>query len=53
MSSSCSASSIPFRAEHIEKYGNRGKGNPSYLTANVYEELIAPMGDKVLLAIVN
>lgn len=43
----------PFRAEHIEKYGNRGKGNPSYLTANVYEELIALMGDKVLLAIVN
>jgi len=32
---------------------NRGKGNPSYLTANVYEELIALMGDKVLLAIVN
>jgi len=43
----------PFLAEHLEKYGNRGKGNPSYLSANVCEELIALMGDKVLLAIVN
>ena len=42
----------PFIAEHIEKYGNRGKGNP-YLSANVCEELVALMGEKVLLEIVN
>ena len=43
----------PFLAEHIEKYGNRGKGNPSYLSANVCEELIELMGEKVLVAIVK
>ena len=43
----------PFLAEHIEKYGNRGKGNPSYLSANVCEELVAVMGEKVLLAILK
>ena len=43
----------PFIAEHIEKYENRGKGNPSYLSANVCEELVAFMGKKVLLAIVK
>ena len=43
----------PFLAEHIEKYGNRGKGNPSYLSANVCKELVALMGEKVLLAILK
>lgn len=29
----------PFIAQHIEKYGNRGKGTPSYLSSTIYEEL--------------
>jgi len=34
----------PFFAEHIEKYGNRGKGSPLYLSANICEQLIGLMG---------
>ena len=37
----------PFMREHLDKYGNKGKGNPSYLSANVCDELIHIMAKKV------
>jgi hypothetical protein len=43
----------PFISEHIKKYGNAGKGIPSYLSANICEEFIALMGAKVLSVIVS
>jgi hypothetical protein len=42
----------PFLCEHIKKYGNAGKGIPSYLSVTIGEELIEIMGSKVLAAIV-
>ena len=41
----------PFLAEHMEKYGNCGRGNPSYLSANICDELIIIMGQHVLMTI--
>jgi len=43
----------PFLAVHMEKYGNRGKGNPSYLSANICDELIIIMGQHVLATIIQ
>jgi Domain of unknown function (DUF4371)/hAT family C-terminal dimerisation region len=43
----------PFLAEHMEKYGNRGKGNPSYLSANICDELIILMAQQLLTAIIQ
>ncbi|GBP12569.1 Zinc finger MYM-type protein 1 [Eumeta japonica] len=37
----------PFLAAHITKYGNTGKGNVSYLSKTIYEELIMIMAQKV------
>ncbi|XP_065654530.1 uncharacterized protein LOC136081161 [Hydra vulgaris] len=43
----------PFLASHIAKYGNSGKGNPSYLSKTICEELIEIMSKKVREVIVD
>ena len=43
----------PFLAGNILKYGNSGKGNPSYLSKTTYEELIQPMAQQVHALIVD
>ncbi len=43
----------PFLEEHIKLYGNRGKWNPSYLSANICEEFIELMGQQVLCTILE
>ena len=43
----------PFLAGHISKYGNSGKGNPSYLSKTTYKELIQQMALKVNALIVH
>ena len=37
----------PFLKEHIEKYGQKGRGTTSYLSSTVCEEFIDLMGEKV------
>ena len=37
----------PFLAQHIEKYGNRGRGNPSYLSSTICEEFVLLMAEEV------
>ncbi|CAK1589517.1 unnamed protein product [Parnassius mnemosyne] len=41
----------PFLKEHINTYGNKGHGVTSYLSANICEEFIGLMGEKVLACI--
>ena len=43
----------PFLHEHIQKHGNFGKGNASYLSANICEEFICLMGNKALFEIIS
>jgi hypothetical protein len=43
----------PFLSQHIEKYGNRGSGNTSYLSKITLEELLVLMSSKVLESIVT
>ncbi|KAL4148045.1 hypothetical protein QTP88_002349 [Uroleucon formosanum] len=43
----------PFLANHISKFGNKGKGNTSYLSFSVYEKFIEMMGEKVKNTIIN
>ncbi|XP_065645337.1 zinc finger MYM-type protein 1-like [Hydra vulgaris] len=43
----------PFLHEHMKKHGNSGKGNTSYLSANICEEFICLMGNKVLSEIIS
>nr|XP_047144727.1 zinc finger MYM-type protein 1-like [Hydra vulgaris] len=38
----------PFLAQHIEKFGNKGKGSTSYLSFNIYEQFISIMADNVI-----
>lgn len=38
----------PFLAQHIERYANKGKGNPSYLSFTICEELISILAGKVI-----
>jgi len=38
----------PFLERHLAKYGNKGRGNTSYLSKTVYEEIIELMAKKVL-----
>lgn len=38
----------PFLASHIERFGNQGSGNTSYLSKTVCDEFILLMGHKVL-----
>ncbi|XP_057188964.1 zinc finger MYM-type protein 1-like [Triplophysa rosa] len=37
----------PFLAEHINKYGQKGRGSTSYLSSTICEDLIKQMGDKI------
>lgn len=43
----------PFLASHIARYGNKGKGNPTYLSKTTCDELIDLMSDKVREVIVG
>ena len=43
----------PFLSEHITSYGNKGRGNPSYLSSTVCDEIICLMGNNVLQRIVE
>ncbi len=38
---------VPFLREHLEKYGQKGRGTTSYLSSTVCEEFICLMGEKV------
>ncbi len=37
----------PFLAAHIEKFGNKGKGNVSYLSKTICEEFVQIMATAV------
>ena len=41
-----------FLAEHICQHGNKGRGNTSYISSTIFEELIEWMGQKVLSIII-
>lgn len=43
----------PFLAQHFTKYGNKGKGNVSYLSSDVCSEFITIMSNQVLHIIIN
>ncbi|XP_050546739.1 zinc finger MYM-type protein 1-like [Daktulosphaira vitifoliae] len=43
----------PFMAEHLKQYGNPGRGFTSYLSCNIYEEIIKIMAEKVLSTIIQ
>lgn len=43
----------PFLADYLKKIGNPGKGNISYLSANICNEFIEVMGKQVLKKIIN
>ena len=43
----------PFLRNHIETYGNKGKGRPSYLSTTICEEFIEIMGSTVLSVIIT
>lgn len=43
----------PFLAQHIKKYGSKGSGHVSYLSANTCNEFIDVMGNIVLQTILN
>lgn len=43
----------PFLKSHIDNFADRGKGNPSYLSKTISEELIDIMGAKVRYQIVQ
>uniref|UniRef100_A0A3B1JF76 TTF-type domain-containing protein n=1 Tax=Astyanax mexicanus TaxID=7994 RepID=A0A3B1JF76_ASTMX len=43
----------PFLAEHLQRFGGKGKGSVSYLSSTVCEEFIHLMGQRTKQAIVN
>lgn len=43
----------PFLADHLKKFGNPGKGNISYLSANICNEFIDLMAKQVQKTIIN
>jgi len=43
----------PFLSDRIARYGNTGKGTPSYLSKTTCDEIIHLMSQKVRSAIVN
>ncbi|XP_072155141.1 uncharacterized protein [Bemisia tabaci] len=43
----------PFLADHIARHGSTGRGNVSYLSSTIYEELIELMGKSVLEHVVK
>nr|XP_047137418.1 zinc finger MYM-type protein 1-like [Hydra vulgaris] len=50
---SLSSRGMSFRAQHIEKFGNKGKGSTSYLSFNIYEQFISIMADNVIQQMVK
>ena len=47
------AESDPFLKAHIEKYGNAGKGTPSYLSSTTCLEFMEVMGEQVLAEVIR
>ena len=43
----------PFIAEHVAKFGNKGRGYPSYLSSTICDEFIELMADYTLAAVVK
>ncbi|KAE9536631.1 hypothetical protein AGLY_007033 [Aphis glycines] len=43
----------PFISQHIEKYGNKGKGIPSYLSSTIYEDLLILMKNGIIKIILK
>jgi len=43
----------PFLSAHIVKYGNKGKGNVSYLSSTIFDEFIMLMSNTILEKIVS
>lgn len=43
----------PFLAQHIEKFGNKGKGSTSYLSFKIYDQFIRIMADNVIQKMVK
>ena len=43
----------PFLAQHIERYGNSGRGNPSYLSSTMCEEFVLLMAEELKQVIIN
>ena len=43
----------PFLRNHIETFGNKGKGRPSYLSSTICEEFIEIMGSTVLSVVIT
>lgn len=43
----------PFLSSHLAKYGNQGRGKPSYLSSTICEEIIEIMGNQVLAVIIK
>ena len=41
----------PFMAEHVAKFGNKGRENPSYLSSTICDEFIELMADYTLAAV--
>jgi len=42
----------PFIADHVARYGNKGKGVPSYLSSTTVDEFISVISEKVIANIV-
>lgn len=43
----------PFISQHLIKYGNKGRGNVSYISSTICTEFIMVMGEAVIKEIVN
>lgn len=43
----------PFLSEHIARFGNAGRGKPSYPSSTIFEEFVQLMGIKALSEIIN
>ena len=43
---------VPFLAEHIRRYGNKGRGQVSYLSSTICEEFVKLLSDRVKAKII-
>lgn len=43
----------PFMAEHLARFGQKGRGSPSYLSSSIIDEFILLLADEVLLSIIG
>ncbi|VVC24340.1 Domain of unknown function DUF4371 [Cinara cedri] len=43
----------PFISQHLIKYGNKGRGNVSYILSTICTEFIMIMGEAVIKEIIN